>query len=53
MTVMVAWGVFGRYVLNDTPIWVEAGSLFLMSGSSCSAPPSCARATISASRSGW
>ncbi|CAN7492413.1 TRAP transporter small permease [Bosea sp. LjRoot9] len=30
MTVMVAWGVFGRYVLNDTPIWVEAGSLFLM-----------------------
>lgn len=31
MTVMVAWGVFGRYVLNDTPIWVEAGSLFLMS----------------------
>ena len=31
MTVMVAWGVFGRYVLNDTPIWVEAGSLFMMS----------------------
>ncbi len=31
MTAMVAWGVFGRYVLNDTPIWVEAGSLFLMS----------------------
>ena len=31
MTIMVAWGVFGRYVLNDTPIWVEAGSLFLMS----------------------
>ena len=31
MTVMVAWGVFGRYVLNDTPTWVEAGSLFLMS----------------------
>ena len=30
MTVMVAWGVFGRYILNDTPIWVEAGSLFLM-----------------------
>ena len=31
MTIIVAWGVFGRYVLNDTPIWVEAGSLFLMS----------------------
>lgn len=31
MTAMVAWGVFGRYVLNDTPIWVEAGSLHLMS----------------------
>ncbi|PZU93798.1 MAG: TRAP transporter small permease [Chelatococcus sp.] len=31
MTVMVAWGVFGRYVLNDTPAWVEAASLFLMS----------------------
>jgi TRAP-type C4-dicarboxylate transport system permease small subunit len=30
MTAMVAWGVFGRYILNDTPIWVEAGSLFLM-----------------------
>lgn len=30
MTIMVAWGVFGRYILNDTPIWVEAGSLFLM-----------------------
>ena len=30
MTVMVAWGVFGRYVLNDTPTWVEATSLFLM-----------------------
>ncbi|MGO4664814.1 TRAP transporter small permease [Bosea sp. 2YAB26] len=31
MTVIVAWGVFGRYVLNDTPIWVEASALFLMS----------------------
>ena len=30
MTVMVAWGVFGRYVLNDTPTWVEAMSLWLM-----------------------
>jgi len=30
MTVMVAWGIFGRYVLNDTPTWVEATSLFLM-----------------------
>ena len=31
MTVLVGWGVFGRYVLNDTPTWVEAVSLFLMS----------------------
>ena len=27
---MVAWGVFGRYVLNDTPTWVEAMALWLM-----------------------
>lgn len=31
MTIIVAWGIFGRYVLNDTPIWAEAGALFLMS----------------------
>ncbi len=31
MTILVGWGVFGRYVLNDTPTWVEAVSLFLMS----------------------
>ncbi len=30
MTAMVAWGVFGRYVLNDTPTWVEAMALWLM-----------------------
>ena len=23
MTVLFAWLVFGRYVLNDTPTWVE------------------------------
>ncbi len=23
MTVIFAWLVFGRYVLNDTPTWVE------------------------------
>ncbi|WP_332688960.1 TRAP transporter small permease [Bosea sp. (in: a-proteobacteria)] len=30
MTAMVAWGVFGRYVLNDTPTWVEALALWVM-----------------------
>lgn len=30
MTAMIAWGVFGRFILNDTPTWVEAGSLLLM-----------------------
>lgn len=30
MTVIVAWTVFGRYVLNDTPAWGEPASLFLM-----------------------
>ncbi|WP_129159740.1 TRAP transporter small permease [Bosea sp. Tri-44] len=30
MTALIAWGVFGRFVLNDTPTWVEAGSLLLM-----------------------
>ena len=30
MTAMVAWGCSAA-MLNDTPIWVEAGSLFLMS----------------------
>ena len=27
MTVIFAWLVFGRYVLNDTPTWVEQVSL--------------------------
>ncbi len=30
MTVIVAWTVFGRYVLNSTPTWGEPVSLFLM-----------------------
>lgn len=30
MTLIVAWTVFGRYVLNDTPAWGEPVSLFLM-----------------------
>ncbi|MBB4016669.1 TRAP-type C4-dicarboxylate transport system permease small subunit [Chelatococcus caeni] len=31
MTAAVAWQVFGRYVLNDTPSWTEPISLLLMS----------------------
>ena len=30
MTGIVAWTVFGRYVLNSTPTWGEPVSLFLM-----------------------
>jgi TRAP-type C4-dicarboxylate transport system permease small subunit len=30
MTAVVAWGVFGRFVLNDTPAWAEASALLLM-----------------------
>ena len=30
MTLMFAWLVFGRYVLNDTPTWVEQVSLLLI-----------------------
>lgn len=30
MTVMFAWLVFGRYVLNDTPTWVEQVSHLLI-----------------------
>jgi TRAP-type C4-dicarboxylate transport system permease small subunit len=30
MTGIVAWTVFGRYVLNSTPTWGEPASLFLM-----------------------
>ena len=31
MTVMVAWQVFCRYVLNDSPSWTEPGAVMLMS----------------------
>lgn len=31
MTVFVAWQIFGRYILNDSPSWTEPGSLLLMS----------------------
>ena len=30
MTTIFAWLVFGRYVLNDTPTWVEQVSLLLV-----------------------
>jgi TRAP-type C4-dicarboxylate transport system permease small subunit len=30
MTIIVAWTVFGRYILNSTPTWGEPVSLFLM-----------------------
>ncbi len=30
MTGVVAWGVFGRFVLNDTPAWAEASAMLLM-----------------------
>lgn len=31
MTLFVAWQIFGRYILNDSPSWTEPGSLLLMS----------------------
>lgn len=31
MTGFVAWQIFGRYVLNDSPSWTEPGALLLMS----------------------
>ena len=31
MTAFVAWQVFGRYVLNQSPTWTEPASLLLMS----------------------
>jgi TRAP-type C4-dicarboxylate transport system permease small subunit len=31
MTIMVAWQVFCRYVLNDSPSWTEPGAVMLMS----------------------
>ena len=30
MTLVVGWGVFGRFVLNDTPVWAEPFALLLM-----------------------
>lgn len=30
MTIFIAWQVFGRFVLNDTPTWTEPSSLLLM-----------------------
>ncbi|MEZ5647616.1 MAG: TRAP transporter small permease [Alphaproteobacteria bacterium] len=30
MTIAIAWQVFGRFVLNDTPAWTEPLSLVLM-----------------------
>jgi TRAP-type C4-dicarboxylate transport system permease small subunit len=31
MTAFVAWQVYGRFVLNDSPSWTEPGSVMLMS----------------------
>ncbi len=30
MTAVIGWQVYGRYVLNDTPVWSEQFSLLLM-----------------------
>lgn len=30
MTAVVAWAVFGRFVLNDTPAWAEQAALLLL-----------------------
>jgi TRAP-type transport system small permease protein len=30
VTAIVGWQVFGRYVLNDTPVWAERTALLLM-----------------------
>lgn len=30
MTFFIAWQVFGRFVLNDTPTWTESSSVLLM-----------------------
>jgi TRAP-type C4-dicarboxylate transport system permease small subunit len=30
ITAVVGWQVWGRYVLNDTPVWAEASSLLLV-----------------------
>jgi len=31
MTAFVAWQVWGRYILNDTPTWTEVSAILLMS----------------------
>ena len=31
MTAMIAWQVWGRYVMNDTPTWTEVSSVLVMS----------------------
>lgn len=31
MTALVAWQIYGRYVLNDSPSWTEPAALLLMS----------------------
>jgi len=31
MTIIVAWQVFCRYILNDSPSWTEPGAVMLMS----------------------
>ncbi len=31
MTAVVAWQVFGRFVLNNSPNWTEAGAIMIMS----------------------
>lgn len=30
MTLVIAWQVFGRYVLNASPVWSEAAALIIM-----------------------
>ncbi len=30
MTLVIAWQVFGRYVLNDSPAWSESAALVIM-----------------------
>lgn len=30
MTAVVAWAVFGRFVLNDTPAWAEQSAMLLL-----------------------
>jgi len=30
MTVLIAWQVYGRFVLNDTPTWTESTSILIM-----------------------